>query len=80
MRLQRNLRKSISPARKKYARKKTIRTSELIQRAQDLILEDPEISIRKLTAVLKENYLNVRHIVEEDLKYTSSNIPQIYGR
>jgi len=58
-----------SPAKKKHAKKKTTRTPKFIQRIQEFILE--ETSIRKLTTVLKENYLNVLQIVEEDLRYTS---------
>jgi len=46
--------KKDSLARKKHVRKKTTRTPELIQRAQELILEDPGTLIRKLAAVLKE--------------------------
>lgn len=45
--------------------------SQLIQRAQDLILENPEISIRKLAAVLEESYSNIRRIIKKDLQYTS---------
>ncbi|KAG5306572.1 SETMR methyltransferase, partial [Acromyrmex insinuator] len=56
-------------SRKVPGKEETREVPELIQRVQELILEDLRTSIRKLAAVLKESWLNVRRIVEEDLRY-----------
>ncbi|XP_011863807.1 PREDICTED: uncharacterized protein LOC105559817 [Vollenhovia emeryi] len=62
---------SSSPARKIQVREKSTRTPELIRRVQDMILEDPGISLRKLASVLRVSETIVRRIVQEDLRYTS---------
>ncbi|XP_019886946.2 uncharacterized protein LOC109610920 [Ooceraea biroi] len=62
---------SYTPARKRQAREKSTRTPEIIRRAQDMILEDPGTSLRKLASVLGVSETIVRRISKEDLKYTS---------
>lgn len=60
-----------TPARKVQIREKSTRTSEIIQRAQDMILEDPGTSLRKLASILGVSETIVRRIAEEDLRYSS---------
>ncbi|CAK9807113.1 Transposable element Tcb1 transposase [Anthophora quadrimaculata] len=62
---------SPSPARKVQVREKSTRTPEIIQRAQDMILEDPGTSLRKLASVLGVSETIVRQIAQEDLRYAS---------
>lgn len=62
---------SFNPARKIHAKKKTTRTPELVQRAQDIISEDPRISLRKLASILGVSDATIRRITQEDLRYTS---------
>ncbi|XP_076226776.1 uncharacterized protein LOC143174895 [Nomia melanderi] len=61
---------SPSSARKMQVKEKS-RTPEIIQRIQDMILEDPETSLRKLASVLGVSETIVRRITQEDLRYTS---------
>ncbi|XP_076621600.1 LOW QUALITY PROTEIN: uncharacterized protein LOC143342004 [Colletes latitarsis] len=62
---------SPSPARKVQVREKSTRTPEIIQRVQDMILEDPGISLRKLASLLRVSETVVRRIAQEDLRYVS---------
>lgn len=62
---------SAIPARKIHARQKGTRTPELINRAQELISENPGTSLRKLASILGISERIVRRIAQEDLRYTS---------
>jgi len=62
---------SCTPARKIHVREKAIRTPELIKRAQDLISEDPGVSLAKLAAILGVSDTTVRRIVKNNLRYKS---------
>ncbi|KYQ50144.1 hypothetical protein ALC60_10777, partial [Trachymyrmex zeteki] len=50
------------------------RTPDIIQRAQELIFEDPGQSIRKLSSVVGVSEKTMHRIVEEDLRYKSYTI------
>ena len=58
---------SPSPARKVHVREKSTRTPEIIQRVQNMILEDPGTSLRKLASVLGVSETIVRRIAQEIL-------------
>ncbi|CAK9817253.1 hypothetical protein ANTPLA_LOCUS9301 [Anthophora plagiata] len=63
--------KGSSPVRKVQVRKKSTRTPEIIQRVQDMILEDLGTSLQKLASVLGASETIVHRIAREDLRYTS---------
>ncbi|EFN77380.1 hypothetical protein EAI_14511, partial [Harpegnathos saltator] len=50
------------------SKERVVRTPEIIQRAQELIFEDPGQSIRKLSSVVGVSEKTMRRIVEEDLR------------
>jgi len=63
-----------TPARKTHSKEHVVRTPDIIQRAQELIFEDPRQSIRKLSSVIGVSEKTMRQIVEEDLRYKSYTI------
>ena len=65
---------SATPARKFHSKERVVRTPDIIQRAQELIFEDPGQSIRKLSSVVGVSEKTMRRIVEEDLRYKSYTI------
>ena len=62
---------SPSPARKVHVREKSTRSPEIIQSVQNMILEDPGTSLRKLASFLGMSGTIVRRIAQEDLRYAS---------
>lgn len=62
---------SANPARKTHSRERTSRPAEVVERAHELILEDPGQSLRKLATVLGVSERSMRRIAEEDLRYKS---------
>ena len=56
---------SFKPATTK---KKTVVTEELIEKLKNVILEDPQISIRKTTQLVPASYHTVRNVFKNNLK------------
>lgn len=51
-----------------HARRKHVRTDELIKSVENLIIEDPRISIRKIRSVVGHSYGVIRNLCRKDLK------------
>lgn len=62
---------SANPARQSHSREKTARAPNVVQRAQELISEDPGVPLRKLSTTLGVSEATMRRIAEKDLRYTS---------
>jgi len=60
---------SSMPARKSHSKKRTARTPTVIERAQALILDDPEQSLQKLASNVDISESTMHRIVKEDLRY-----------
>ncbi|XP_076279399.1 uncharacterized protein LOC143208672 [Lasioglossum baleicum] len=65
---------SETPARKSHSKERVVRTSNIIERVQELIFQDPGQSIRKLSSVVGISEKTMRRIIEEDLRYKSYTI------
>ncbi|VDO61967.1 unnamed protein product [Heligmosomoides polygyrus] len=62
---------SANPARKTRSRESVSRTAAVVEKAQELILEDPKQSLRILVSVLDASERTMRRIPDEDLQYKS---------
>jgi len=62
---------SANPTRKSHSKEKSVRTPAIIERAQELISEDPGLSLRKLAKILGVSETTIRRIAEEDLHFKS---------
>ncbi len=59
------------PERKKHVRERLVRSSDMIERLQAMVQEDPGMSMRKMAAILQVNESTVRKLVHEDLRHKS---------
>ncbi|XP_032682253.1 uncharacterized protein LOC116849323 isoform X2 [Odontomachus brunneus] len=62
---------SANPTRKSHSKEKSVRTPAIIERAQELISEDPGLSLTKLAKTLGVSDTTMRRIAEEDLRFKS---------
>ncbi|XP_072764892.1 uncharacterized protein [Anoplolepis gracilipes] len=62
---------SANPTRKRHSKEKSVRTPEIIAKAQQHILEDPGQSLTKIARTLDVSDTTMRRIAEEDLRYKS---------
>lgn len=62
---------SANPTRKKHSKEKSVRTPTIIEKAQELILEDPGLSLTTLAKTLRVSDTTMRRIAEEDLRFKS---------
>jgi len=57
--------------RKSRSKEKSVRTPVIIERAQELISENSELSVTKLAKILGVSDTTMRRIAEEDLCFKS---------
>jgi len=65
--------KKVLPTRRgrTHSKEKSVRTPAINERTQELISEDPELSLTKLTRTLNVSNTTMRRIAEEDLRFKS---------
>ncbi|EZA55143.1 hypothetical protein X777_05320 [Ooceraea biroi] len=62
---------SANPTRKSHSKEKSVRTPAIIEKAQELISEDPGLSLTRLAETVGVSDTTIRRIAEEDLRYKS---------
>ena len=60
------------------SRKKTVRTSDLIEAIENIHLDDPKISIRKIANLVPASNSVVRQVLREDLNLKPLKIPRTF--
>ena len=60
------------------SRKKTVRTSYLIEAIENIHLDDPKISIRKIANLVPASNSVVRQVLREDLNLKPFKIPRTF--
>jgi len=61
----------VNPTRKSHLKEKSIKTPAIIEKAQELISEDPGLSLMKLAKTLSVSDIIMRRIAKEDLCFKS---------
>ncbi|CAK9827593.1 Transposable element Tcb1 transposase [Anthophora retusa] len=62
---------SANPTRRTHSKGRSVRTPAVVQRAQQLISENPGTSLTNLATILGVSEASIRRIAQEDLRYTS---------